>query len=233
MPENSALPVDFNPDDFVAEYLKCHPHYFSHRPDIFCKVIPPRQNREGTRSLLECQNEVLRSSLTTYELREEELRQREKELKTQRLEFSSAILDLAIALVSISKDYMIPETILEHFKKFFGVDKGVIRLWIYRSEFAGQPFTEPFSDEVESEISDMTDPFIGENSGSEIASWFGVPEDETKGVLLIPIQAPNGFTFGAICLTSKEIKPFKTQKAKDFLSQAIPLAQAALLRLTR
>lgn len=233
MAENIELPEGFDPDEFVKKYLLDNPEYFRSHSDVFCKLVPPRQNREGTRSIIECQNEVLRASLTTYEIREEEIATREKALETAQKGLSKALLDLSISIVSLTKDYEIPETLLKQFKRFFKVEHGIIRLWLYRSEFEGQPFTKPFSEEVESEISEMPETFIGENLGSEIASWFEVPVSQTRGVILIPVKAPNGITFGAICLASSDVSTFKGPHVQHFLSGALPIAQAALLRLTR
>ena len=233
MADEIELPEGFDPAQFVKNYLLENPEYFRSHSDVFCKLVPPRQNRDGTRSIIECQNEVLRASLTTYEIREEEIAAREKALESKQKFLSNSLLELAVALVSIAKDYEIPETLLDQFKKFFKAEHGIIRLWLYRSEFEGQTFTKRFSEEVESEISEMTNTFIGENAGSEIASWFGVPVSETRGVILIPIKATNGITFGAICLASSEVAVFKAPGVQDFLAGALPLAQAALLRLTR
>ncbi len=81
MADDIELPEGLNPAQFVKDYLLKNPGIFPYSFRCFCRLVPPRQNREGTRSIIECQNEVLRASLTTYELREEEIAAREESWK--------------------------------------------------------------------------------------------------------------------------------------------------------
>ena len=199
---------------------------------FFADWYLPRQNREGTRSIIECQNEVLRASLTTYELREEEIAAREESWKGNKAGLSKSLLEMAVALVSATKDYEIPAILLESIQKFFKVQNGILRLWLYRTEFErGSPLLSAFPKRLSQRSPEMPEMFIGENSGSEIASWFGVPISETKRSHSHSIKAPNGMTFGAICLASSDVSTFKASDVQDFLSGALPLAEAALLRV--
>lgn len=61
MADDIELPEGLNPAQFVKDYLLKNPEYFRTHSDVFCRLVPPRQNREGTRSIIECQNEVLRA----------------------------------------------------------------------------------------------------------------------------------------------------------------------------
>ena len=83
---------------FVIDYLTDNPDFFRRHPDVFSHMSFPRQNREGTRSIIECQNEVLRATLTTMEVREEENKLREKALSEAK--DTESVLDLAISLLA-------------------------------------------------------------------------------------------------------------------------------------
>ena len=98
---------------FVIDYLTDNPDFFRRHPDVFSHMSFPRQNREGTRSIIECQNEVLRATLTTMEVREEENKLREKALSEAK--DTESVLDLAISLLACEDNIGLPDTALEFY----------------------------------------------------------------------------------------------------------------------
>lgn len=215
---------------FVIDYLTDNPDFFRRHPDVFSHMSFPRQNREGTRSIIECQNEVLRATLTTMEVREEENKLREKALSEAK--DTESVLDLAISLLACEDNIGLPDTALEFFKNAFDASYGLIRLWPARPNFAFFPYAERLGPEIEESIAQMEGPFAGKNFGDEIAAWLKVDPSETRGVLLLPLKKQDGKVFGLICLCDPDEKKFSAAQREPFLRGASRVCGAALAPLT-
>ncbi len=214
---------------FVCDYLLEHPDFFQSHPDLFVHMNFPRQNREGTRSILECQNEILRTSLTTMEVREEEFRIQEKLFRESKS--MEPAFELAESLLKCRDDVMLPEIVLTFFKRNFKASHGLIRLWPVIPNYSFFPFSERLGREVEESVSAMTKPFAGENFGDDIAKWLRIDPVETRGVLLIPLKNSENVTFGLICLCDPHARKFTENYQDKLLDASVRLSEAALTRL--
>lgn len=215
-----------NSADFIIDYLKSNPDFFQQHPEVFEFVNLPRQNKEGARSAVECQNEALRARLTAFEMKEEELKLREQALIDSA--DNDLFISLAIELLSCGSQVNLPDVILNFFMRSFRARHGLIRLWPVTPNFSFFAFAERLGAEVEEAIAAMGQPFAGENYGDEIAAWLKIDPVETRGVLILPLRRPNGQTFGMICLCDADETKFSRQVRPKFLETAAKLSQAAL-----
>lgn len=215
-----------NPVDFIVDYLKSNPDFFQRHADVFEHISIPRQNKEGGRSIVECQNEALRARLTTFEMREEELKLREQAL----LESGDCdlFINFAVELLSCISQVNLPDLVLNFFMKSYRARHGLIRLWPVTPNFSFFAFAERLGAEVEEAVAAMEQPFAGENYGDEIAAWLKIDPVETRGVLILPLRRSNGQTFGMICLCDADETKFSRQVRPKFLETAANLSQAAL-----
>lgn len=214
--------------DMVLEYLHQHPDFFRHHPDVFCRLDLPRQNKEGERSWLECQNEVLRASLTTLEKKEEEAHLNVDHSPNGQ---QAKILKLACCLLQCVNEIDLPQTALDFFKYTFSCQQGMLRLWGVKPNFSFLPFAEPLPHEIQQAISEMRGPYVGKNEGPQVAAWLNTSEEQTKAVLLSPLRKTDNSTFGMLCLASPNSKNFIGQRLNDFLSQTLSITQSAMMRL--
>lgn len=217
-------------ESFVSDYLLNNPDYFRRHPQVFTHMSLPRQNRDGTRSVVECQNEVLRATLTTYEMREEELRIREKQILNQ---YSlQNMLTFATKLLSCDNLPGLPVLVLNFYKTYFGVSHGMIRLWDLSDTFSSCPFAKTIGAELESAIDAMGSPYWGINSGTQVAQWLSVDPKETVWVFILPLRGAANKAFGMVCLASGTKHDKKDEDINSFLTASYPVTQAALYKLT-
>lgn len=216
-------------EGFVIQFLTEHPDFFCYHASLFCKLQLPRQRKNDERSLIELQNENLRSALTTLELKEEELLLREKKM-TQTGQ-QEKIFELADDLLSCSEEVEYPAIALNFFKKHFAVKQGAIRLWGVKPNFSFLPFAEPLSQNVQAAIEAMPDIYAGPNEGPQIASWLHIPVEDTQSVLLAPLKNKRNKVCGMLCLTSDSPRTFSQADVDVFLLTSLKLTEAALARL--
>ncbi len=215
---------------FVSQYLLDNPDFFRRHPDVFTHMSLPRQNREGTRSIIECQNEVLRATLTTYEMREEELNARERQLLPKYV--LQDLLTLSNKLLATEDLSDFPGLVLAFFKNFFNVPHGTVRLWDVKSDFAFLPFARPIGNELEASIDSMGSAYWGPNTGNQIAEWLLVDPQETSWTFLLPLRGSRNKAFGMICVACGHPCSKKHEDVDAFVRASYPIAQTALYRLT-
>lgn len=220
---------DFEQDqDFVVSFLKNHPDFFLRHPDLFLHINVPRQNREGNRSIVECQNEVLRATLTTYEMKEEELKLREQALNSS--SDYDKLIRFAVELLSANAQVDLPNLVLNFFLTTFRASHGLVRLWPVKPNFSFFPFAERLGPGIENAVAEMQQPFAGENYGDEIAQWLKIDPVETRGVLILPLKKDNR-TIGMLCLCDPDETKFSRNLRPKFLTTAASVAEAALFPL--
>ncbi|MCD8339436.1 MAG: hypothetical protein LUC43_04455, partial [Burkholderiales bacterium] len=194
-------------ENFVEAYLNDNPEFFRNHIDLFCKMVPPRQNKEGTRSVIECQNEVLRASLSVYELKEQDAIEDQEEAEHIRSSHWKNVLTFGETLCSAHDAELLPDLVLQGFLKYFNVQHGVLRLWSLAPEFQDKKFAEPVPPWIRAQISSLPEPYVGENAGTEIAEWTNCKPSETGGVFLTPFFNPQGLAFGFMCLANPTPRP--------------------------
>lgn len=216
---------------FVYAYLLEHPDFLCRYEELFARIHIPHQNREGTRSVIECQNEVLLKTLSEYEkLRMEEQKLASKHPSCVQLD---KVITLAQRILGCRDEASLPFLCEEGMKNIFDAPYGVIRLWQVMPNFSFLTFARPVGAEVEKAIGQMKTPYCGPNDGDLIASWLEVPVEQTRGVLLYPLHLVYGGTFGFICLASPDPNHFNQAIENNLLKKAGGLVETALNRLTR
>lgn len=230
MQENTKQ-TEFNPEAIVCDFLSQNPSFFLSHPEIFCRLEIPRQNRDRSRSIVDCQNELLRATLTTYEMHEQEITQKALTEPTY-VEFQN-LFEFVLKLLEATDDATLPYIVLDQYKKIFNTHLGMIRLWNVLPNFSFLDFAGPVGQDIEQTISSMSGYYCGINEGDLVANWLQVPVDQTKSVLLVPLRRVQNEVFGFICLASSDIHHFDPFVKKGIVDKTALCAQATLKRLTR
>jgi hypothetical protein len=225
------MPYDVSTEFIVRDFLLQNPNFFKQHSDIICQLNFPRQNKDGTKSVLECQIEALKEELALYESQE-----------TGRPETDSAeltcadrdsLLAFSLDLLRAGDEAKLPLIVLDHFKSMFGAEHGMIRLWDLSPNFSFLAYSESVGSDLQMAISSMPGPYCGKNEGDAVANWLRVSPDQTRSVVLAPLRDANQLVFGFICLAHGDPQHFDRAAANGFVLSAAEFAQAALKRLKR
>ncbi len=172
----------------IAAYLRAHPEFFNHYPDLLTDIKVPHASGEAI-SLVERQLTALRDQNDQTRRRMHEL----IEIARQNEELAKRMHQLALTLMDAAEPKDIFSTLYDNLRKNFRADKVIVRLFAepaFVDTFAGEEFAgseEPRQSLFKS-IIDKRMPLSGCLKRQQQVFLFGDEGDDIASAVMIPLH---------------------------------------------
>jgi uncharacterized protein YigA (DUF484 family) len=214
-------------EDDIANYLANTPDFFERHASLLAAVQLTSPHGHRAVSLQERQAEMLREKIRGLELKGAEMIRHGNENTVIADKLQRWTRELLLTREARELPTAATRAIADHFL----VPQVAIKVWDVSPEFAGEPFAQGASDDVQAFASSLTRPYCGTNPGLEAAQWLVDPASAAS-LALIPLRAgiaPQAF--GLLVLASSDTQRFAPDMGTDFLERIGELTSAALSRL--
>ncbi len=210
----------------VADFLKNHPEFFEHHPDLLTHLRLTTSLGGRTVSLQERQMEILRDKIKQFELKLATLTRNAKSNEVIMGNFHQWILDL----LSCTDPAHTPDTLLPALKERFNIPAASLRLWRTKPEYAGSWYTEE-APEAQAWTDGQLVPSCGPAADKPGVPWLDSAAD-IQSAALVPLRKRGcEQSFGLLIMGSPDAQRFSTDLATDFLVRIGEIASARLQTL--
>ena len=214
-------------EDDIADFLLNTPDFFERHAELLATVQLTSPHGQRAVSLQERQAEMLREKIRALELKAAEMIRHGQD----NVAIADKLQRWTRELLLTRDAAALPEVIAQQLQAQFGVPQVALRVWGVAPEFAGLPFAQGASEDVQAFASSLTVPYCGANPGLEAAHWLDAAS-ETASLALLPLRADaSAKAFGLVVLGSSDPQRFHAGMGTDFLERIAELAAASLLRL--
>jgi uncharacterized protein len=209
----------------LAHYLANNPAFFERHAELLASITLTSPHGQRAVSLQERQMEMLRERIKGLELRIVEMIRHGQE----NLSIADRIHRTTRRLLLTTDAAQLPQRLVDTLKHEFLIPQAGIRLWSVAPEFAGQPWAQGASDDVQALATSLSLPYCGANSGFEAARWLDDP-GTVASMAMLPLRLGDG-CFGLLVLGSPDPTRYAADMGTDFLVRIGEVASAALWRL--
>ena len=215
-------------ENAIAQYLLAEPGFFERHAELLTRVQLASPNGGRTISLQERQAEAMRQKIALLERRLMEMVRygNENMLIVDKIQRWTRQLFLTHRPVDL------PAVMVAELQRQFNVSQVALKVWDVAAVYAGEPFAQGASDDVQSLAASLAAPYCGVNSGFDAVQWLPQPE-QAASLALLPLRkagATQG-AFGLLILASPDASRYEAGMGTDFLERIAEIAGAALSRL--
>lgn len=207
----------------VADFLKNHPEFFEHHPDLLTNLRLTTSLGGRTVSLQERQMEILREKIKQFELKLATLTRNAKSNEVIMSNIHQWVLDL----LGCTDPARMPDTLVHALKERFNIPAASLRLWRTKPEYAGSWYTED-APEAQTFADGQRVPICGPAAEKPGVLWLDSAAS-IQSAALVPLQKRGSEeSFGLLVMGSPDAQRFSTELATDFLVRIGEIASARL-----
>jgi uncharacterized protein YigA (DUF484 family) len=209
-----------NADD-IARYLRTHPQFFDHHPELLELIQVPHPYGGRAIPLAERQTLALREKLKVLEGRLAELLQFGEENDA----ISEKVHRLAVALTGARDFSALAAALYFHLREDFAVPHVALRIW---GKSVPADFDEARAvDEAQRlHAGAMAAPQCGPAAGNPFVPWFREAAEHVRSVALVPLGQTAAF--GLLALGSEDAKRFYPEMGTLYLRRIGELCAAGV-----
>ena len=189
-----------NADD-IARYLRTHPSFFDHHPELLESISVPHPYGGRAIPLAERQTVALREKVKLLEGRLAELLHFGEENDA----ISEKVHRLSVALTGAKDFPALASALYFHLREDFAVPHVALRVW-GKSVPADFDEAQPVDEAQRRVAGDLGGPQCGPAAGSPFAPWFREAAEHVRSVALVPLGQAS--VFGLLALGSEDPKRF-------------------------
>jgi uncharacterized protein YigA (DUF484 family) len=205
----------------IARYLRTHPQFFDHHPDLLTSINVPHPYGGRAIPLSERQTVALREKLKALEVRLAELLQFGEENDA----ISEKVHRLSVALAGAKDFPALATSLYFHLREDFAVPHVQLRIW-GKSVPADFDEARPIEQTQQRYADDMGAPQCGPAAGNPFVPWFGEAAEHVRSVALVPLGQTA--VFGLLALGSEDAKRFYPDMGTLYLRRIGELCAAGV-----
>jgi uncharacterized protein YigA (DUF484 family) len=209
-----------NADD-IARYLRTHPQFFDHHPELLETINVPHPYGGRAIPLAERQTVALREKTKLLEGKLAELIQFGEENDA----ISEKVHRLAVALVGARDFPALTSSLYFHLREDFSVPHVALRVW-GKSVAADFDEARPVDEAQRRHAGTMGAPQCGPATGNPIVPWFGEAGEHVRSLALVPLGQTA--VFGLLALGSEDPKRFFPEMGTLYLRRIGELCAAGV-----
>jgi uncharacterized protein YigA (DUF484 family) len=209
-----------NADD-IARYLRTHPQFFDHHPELLETINVPHPYGGRAIPLAERQTVALREKAKLLEGKLAELIQFGEENDA----ISERVHRLAVALVGARDFPALTTSLYFHLREDFAVPHVALRVW-GKSVAADFEEARPVDEAQRRHAGTMGAPQCGPAPGNPFVPWFGEAGEHVRSLALVPLGQTA--VFGLIALGSEDPKRFFPEMGTLYLRRIGELCAAGV-----
>jgi uncharacterized protein len=209
----------------IAEFLRSHPDFFEHHPDVLLNIEVPHPHGGRTVSIPERQLIATREKVRILESKLGEL----ITFGEQNDVLSNKLHALTLRLITQTSREQVIDTLYLDLLDQFQVPHVAVRLWdVVVPEGLSAPEFSPIANELRQFVDAMTTPYVGAHPVYESNLWFGEHAPHLKSFAMVPLKKEN--VFGVLLLASESAERFYAGMGTMFLSRIGDVFAHALAR---
>src|ERR671910_1255596 len=189
-----------NADD-IARYLRTHPQFFDHHPELLETINVPHPYGGRAIPLAERQTVALREKTKLLEGKLAELIQFGEENDA----ISEKVHRLAVALVGARDFPALVASLYFHLREDFAVPHVALRIW-GKSVPADFDEAQPVDEAQRGHAGALGAPRCGPAAGNPFVPWFREAAEHVRSMALVPLGQTN--VFGLLALGAEDPKRF-------------------------
>jgi uncharacterized protein YigA (DUF484 family) len=209
-----------NADD-IARYLRTHPQFFDHHPELLESIQVPHPYGGRAIPLAERQTIALREKLKVLEGRLAELLQFGEENDA----ISEKVHRLSVALAGARDFPALAAALYFHLREDFAVPHVALRVW-GKSVPADFDEAQPVGEAERLHAGAMAAPQCGPAVGNPFVPWFREAAEHVRSVALVPLGQTA--VFGLLALGSEDAKRFYPEMGTLYLRRIGELCAAGV-----
>jgi uncharacterized protein len=209
-----------NADD-IARYLRTHPQFFDHHPELLETINVPHPYGGRAIPLAERQTVALREKAKLLEGKLAELIQFGEENDA----ISEKVHRLAVALVGARDFPALAASLYFHLREDFAVPHVALRIW-GKSVAADFDEAQPVDEAQRRHAGTMGAPQCGPATGNPFVPWFGEAGEHVRSMALVPLGQTA--VFGLLALGSEDPKRFFPEMGTLYLRRIGELCAAGV-----
>jgi uncharacterized protein YigA (DUF484 family) len=209
-----------NADD-IARYLRTHPQFFDHHPELLETITVPHPYGGRAIPLAERQAVALREKTKLLEGKLAELIRFGEENDA----ISEKVHRLAVALVGARDFPALVASLYFHLREDFAVPHVALRIW-GKSVAADFDEAQPVDEAQRRHAGTMGAPQCGPAAGNPFVPWFREAGEHVRSVALVPLG--HTAVFGLLALGSEDPKRFFPEMGTLYLRRIGELCAAGV-----
>jgi len=209
-----------NADD-IARYLRTHPQFFDHHPELLESIQVPHPYGGRAILLAERQTIALREKLKVLEGRLAELLQFGEENDA----ISERVHRLSVALAGARDFPALAAALYFHLREDFAVPHVALRVW-GKSVPVDFEEAQPVGEAERLHAGAMAAPQCGPAAGNPFVPWFREAAEHVRSVALVPLGQTA--VFGLLALGSEDAKRFYPDMGTLYLRRIGELCAAGV-----
>lgn len=209
-----------NADD-IARYLRTHPQFFDHHPELLETINVPHPYGGRAIPLAERQAVALREKAKLLEGKLAELIQFGEENDA----ISEKVHRLAVALVGARDFPALAASLYFHLREDFAVPHVALRIW-GKSVAADFDEAQPVDEAQRRHAGTMGAPQCGPATGNPFVPWFREAGEHVRSMALVPLGQTA--VFGLLALGSEDPKRFFPEMGTLYLRRIGELCAAGV-----
>ena len=209
-----------NADD-IARYLRTHPQFFDHHPELLEAIAVPHPYGGRAIPLAERQTVALREKLRLLEGRLGELLHFGEENDA----ISEKVHRLSVALAGARDFPALAASLYFHLREDFAVPHVALRVW-GKSVPADFDEAQAVDDAQRHYAGTMGAPQCGPAAGNPFVPWFREAAEHVRSVALVPLG--DASAFGLLALGSEDPKRFYPEMGTLYLRRIGELCAAGV-----
>jgi len=208
-------------EDDVVTYLRLHPQFFEHHPELLEKIQVPHPYGGRAIPLAERQTVALREKARVLEGKLGELIQFGEENDA----ISERVHRLAVAIAGARDFPALAQSIYFHLREDFAVPHVALRVW-GKSVPADFEEAAAIGEAERRRAAAMAAPECGPAEGSPFTAWFGESAAHVRSLALVPLGQTA--VFGLLALGSEDSKRFYADMGTLYLRRIGELCAAGV-----
>jgi uncharacterized protein YigA (DUF484 family) len=214
-------------EDDIAHYLAHTPGFFERHAELLSSVQLASPHGHRAVSLQQRQMEMLRERIKGLERRIMEMIRNGQENAS----LADRLHAWTRALMLVDDPRLLPDALLAELMEQFLIPAAALRVWGVDPAYAGEPFAQGASTDLQSFTDSLHQPYCGANTGFEAVQWLA-DAASIASVALIPLRITHSApAFGMLVLGSPDPTRYSADMGTDFLARIGELASAGLARL--
>jgi uncharacterized protein len=226
-PGGAAAGVQGITENDISNYLLNTPGFFERHAELLATVQLTSPHGQRAVSLQERQMEMLRERIKGLEHKIIEMIRNGQD----NVALYDRLHQWTMRLLLVADSAQLPQVLLAALKERFQIPQAALRLWGVGSAHATLPAARPVSDDLQSFVSSLSQPYCGANAGFEASEWFD-DGAAVQSMAMVPLRRPGEVdAFGLLVLGSPDPTRYAAQMGTEFLSRIGEVVSASLSRL--